>query len=118
MKKNNKGFTLVELLVSLAVLGIVLLIGIHAARGTAAAAVIGIKNVGDEDIFMAAKRYVTNENISMKKGYTCMYVQDLVDHGYLVNPSDSEISSRLVKVSRNNVTKTISSIKYVDKCDS
>lgn len=115
MKKN--GFTLTELLVSLAVLGIVLLIGIFSVRGTAAAAVIGIKKIGDDDIFIAAKKYVIDENISMKKGYTCMYVQDLVDNGYLVNPNDSEIGNRLIKVFKNKITKNIDKVKYVDVCD-
>lgn len=115
MKKN--GFTLVELLVSLAVLGIVLLMGIYATKGTVATSLIGLRNVSDNEIFVAARNYVIGENISMKKGYTCMYVKDLVDYGYLGDTNSDEIKNRLVKVSRNNKTKVIDKIKYVDVCD-
>ena len=115
MKKN--GFTLVEFLISLAMLGVVLLMGIYAIKGTAATAALGIRDMTDNEIFLAARNYVIENNISMKKGYTCMYVKDLVDYGYLVNPNDNELENRLVKVSRNNVTKVIDRIKYVDVCD-
>ncbi len=115
MKKN--GFTLVELLVSLAILGVVLLMGLYATKGTAATSVLGIRNITDNEVFSAARNYVIEENISLKKGYTCMYVKDLVDYGYLVDTNDKELESKLVKVYRNNVTKVIDKIKYVDVCD-
>ena len=115
MKKN--GFTLVELLISLAVLGVVLLMGLYATKGTAATSILGIRDITDNEIFSAAKNYVIGENISMKKGYTCMYVKDLVDYGYLVNTSGQELENKLIKVFRNNTTKTIDNIKYVEVCD-
>ena len=115
MKKN--GFTLVELLVSLAVLGMVLLMGIFATKGTAATAVFGIRSITDNEVYEAAKNYVVGEDISMKKGYTCMYVKDLIDYGYLVDTDDSKLEKKLVKVSRNNRTKVIDNVKYVEVCD-
>lgn len=115
MKKN--GFTLAELLISLAILGIVLLMGIYSVKGTAATSILGIKNITDNEVFAAARNYVIGENISMKKGYTCMYVKDLVDYGYLTGVNDNELNDKLVKVSRDNITKVINKIKYVDVCD-
>lgn len=115
MKKN--GFTLVELLVSLAVLGIVLLMGIFATKGTAATAAIGLRKITDNEVFEAARNYVVGENISMKKGYTCMYVKDLIDYGYLVDTDDNKLDNKLVKVSRNKITKVIDNVKYVNVCD-
>ena len=115
MKKN--GFTLVELLVSLAILGVVLLIGIMANRRALATSLVEFRNVSDSEVFIAARNYVIGENVSLKKGYTCMYVKDLVDYGYLDSTNNKDIEDRLVKVSINKVTKVINKIKYVDICE-
>ena len=115
MKKN--GFTLVELLVSLAVLGIVLAIGIYSTKGTLATSLTGFRNVSDNEIFTAARNYVIGENISLENGYTCVYVKDLVDYGYIENIESTQVLDRLVKVSRSNITKTIDKINYVDTCE-
>ena len=48
---------------------------------------------------------------------TCVYVKDLIDYGYLDNTNDVTIREKLVKVSINNTTKVINSIKYVDICE-
>ena len=53
MKKN--GFTLVEFLISLAMLGVVLLMGIYAIKGTAATAALGIRDMTDNEIFLSAR---------------------------------------------------------------
>ena len=115
MKKN--GFTLVELLVSLALLGLVLMMGIIANRRALATSLSDFRNISDNEIFVAARNYVTGENVSLKKGYTCVYVSDLIDYGYLDNVNSEEIRNRLVKVSRNKVTKVINNVKYVDVCE-
>lgn len=115
MKKN--GFTLVELLVSLAILGLVLLIGIMANRRALATSLVEFRNIGDNEVFVAARNYVEGENVSLKKGYTCVYVQDLVDYGYLDATNNMDVRDRLVKVSINKVTKVINKIKYVDICE-
>ena len=115
MKKN--GFTLVELLVSLAILGVILLIGITANRNALATSLMGFRNVSDNEVFVAARNYVNGENVSLKKGYTCVYVKDLIDYGYLGNINDNQVKNRLVKVSINKVTKVINKIKYVDICE-
>ncbi len=114
---NNKGFTLIELLGSIAILGIVLMMGIYASRDTVATSLTTFRNVRDNEVFTAARNYVVGENISLKKGYACVYVRDLIDYGYLENTNDEEVVNKLVKVSRNNVTKVINQVKYVNICE-
>lgn len=115
MKKN--GFGLVELLVCLTLLGIVLIFGIVSSRKGLATSLATIRYVSDNEVFSAARNYVIGENISLKKGYTCMYVKDLIDYGYLSAINDPEKENEIIKVSRNKVTKTIDKIKYVDICE-
>ncbi len=115
MKKN--GFTLVELLVGLALLGFVLLVGIISTRRALSTSLIRVNNISDNEIFSAARNYVIGENISLKKGYTCMYVKDLIDYGYLNDFDNGEKKDKLIKVTRNNITKVIGKIEYVDICE-
>lgn len=115
MKKN--GFTLVELLVSLALLGVVLLMGIYATRDSLATSLTGFRNVSDNEIFTAARNYVIGEDVSLKKGYACVYVKTLVDYGYLDVVNSDDINNKMVKVSRNRTTKVIDKIEFVSVCE-
>ena len=45
--------------------------------------------------------------------YACVTVKELSEYGYVKNAVDD---TRIVKVSRNNITKVIEEIKYVDEC--
>ena len=114
MKKN--GFTLVELLASLAILGLVLAIGIMANKRALATSLVRFRNISDNEVFEAARNYVIEENVSTKKGYTCVYVSDLVDSGYLDATNDENIYDKMVKVSISKKTKVINKIEYVKKC--
>ena len=115
MKKN--GFTLVELLASLAILGLVLAIGIMANRRALATSLMRFRNISDNEVFVAARNYVEGENVSLKKGYTCVTVSELVDYGYLDATNSVDVEDKLVKVSINKTTKVINRIKYVDICE-
>ena len=114
MKKN--GFTLVELLASLAILGLVLAIGVMANRRALATSLMEFRNVSDNEVFVAARNYVNSENVSLKKGYTCVTVRKLVDYGYLDATNDDDIRDKMVKVSISKKTKVINKIEYVKKC--
>lgn len=115
MKKN--GFTLVELLICFALMGFVLLLGIVVNRNTLATSLTQIRKVSDNEVFEAARNYANSGSVSLKKGYTCVYVKDLIDYGYLDGTNDATIREKLVKVSINNTTKVINNIKYVDTCE-
>ena len=115
MEKN--GFTLVELLVCFALLGFVLLLGITVNRNALVTSLVQIRNVSDNEVFEAARNYANSGTVSLKKGYTCVYVKDLIDYGYLNATNDNEIREKLVKVSINNTTKVINNIRYVDNCE-
>ena len=42
------------------------------------------------------------------------YKKELIDYGYIKNASEPE---RIIKIIRNNETKAIETIKYVDRCN-
>ena len=116
MKKN--GFTIIELIGCLALLGIILLLGIHAYRGQTATALSRLRVVSKNEVFAAAEIYVMENNVSFtRSGHTCVRVRDLIDYGYLKDTNDEEVRNKSVKISRNNLTKVIDDVKYVDKCN-
>lgn len=115
MKKN--GFTLIEFLVCLAMLGIVLVIGLAASHNMLTTSLAGLRVVSDDEVFKAAKNYVNEKNISFNdNGYVCVSVNDLIDNGYLVDTNNYELKNKLVKLKKNSVTKVISRMWYVDSC--
>ena len=114
MKKN--GFTLVELLACLVLLGLVLTIGIIANKNALATSLTQFRNVSDNEVFIAARNYVDGENVSFKKNYACVTVKELVDYGYLDAVNNADIQEKIVKVSINKKTKVINKITYVKKC--
>ena len=116
MKKN--GFTLIEFLASLAMLGIVLVIGLFASRNMLTTSLAGFRAVSDTEVFKAAKTYVNEKNISFNdKGYTCVSVRDLIDYGYLIDMNDDKVKNMHVKLKKNSLTKVISKAWYVDNCN-
>ena len=115
---NNKGFTLVELLLCLAMFGIILVIGLCASRDMLKTSLVSLRPVGDDEVFRAATSYVNeNKDVFNGKLYTCVTVKDLVDFGYLDDTNDYELKTKIVKLKRNNVTKRIYNVEYVNDCD-
>ena len=112
---NNKGFTLVELLATLVIIGIVFGISLFILKGTQAKVITDVNEVSDGQIFTSAETYVLERNLSFNRSnYVCVSVQELIDYGYIKNTSEPE---RIIKLIRNNETKTIETIKYVDSCN-
>ena len=111
---NRNGFTLVELLASLVIIAILFGIVIHLFRGTYASTMTQIDNVSDNQIYNAAKVYVIETNAFNSMNYACVTIKELVDYGYLSNVENTD---RLIKIVRNNQTKVIEEITYVDVCE-
>ena len=116
MKKN--GFTIIEFLVCLAMLGIVLFIGICASRKMLATSLVSFRTVNDDEVFKAAKAYVNENNIdNTYKSYICVKVSDLINYGYLLDTNDQKLKEKTIKLKKNVVTKTISAMEYINDCE-
>ena len=115
---NKKGFTLIEFLMCLALLGIVLVIGLCASGNMLRTSLSSLRSVNDNEVFKAAKAYVLENNVSFsRKGYACVEVQDLVDYGYLLDTNDEELKNKIVKLKKNKRTKVIYDIGYTRNCN-
>ena len=112
---NNKGFTLVEALAVLVVIGIVFGVSFYIVRGTMASTLTQMDEASDNQIFDSARAYILEGNkVFNSQGYVCVNVQELIDYGYVKNIQSSD---RIVKIIRNEATKVIEEIKYVDICN-
>ena len=117
---NNKGFTLVELLGSLVMLGLILGIGLYSARGTLSTTMTTLNNVSMNELYDTAEIYVIENNntwFNNLEEYTCVMVDELVDKGYFDEDDVSSYKGKFIRIVRDNVTKTISSRKLVDVCE-
>lgn len=109
---NNKGFTLVEFTIWL--LGIIVLFIIVLRMSSNLATSIA-KPISDKQVFAAAENYVIREDISFNSdNYVCVTKKHLERTGYLKKVDNLD---RIIKLSRNNVTKVINKIEYVNECE-
>lgn len=114
--KNRKGFTLVELLGCIALLGIILGMGLYVTRGTFSSTLTQLRNVSDSEVFDSARTYgMENSKIFDETNKACITVMDLIDLGYLDNTTDEEIINKKIILTRND-NYVITSINYVDIC--
>ena len=115
---NRKGFTLVEFLICLVLLGIVLVLGLCASSDMLRTSLSSLRSVSDNEVFKAAKTYVQeNNSVFNDDSYACVTVKELIDYGYLVDTNDYELRDKIVKVKKNKVTKVIYDIGYTNSCD-
>ena len=101
---NNKGFTLMELLAVLVIIGVVFGITFYILRGTMATSLTQMDEAVNNQIYEAAKSYVIETN----------QLQELIDYGYVNNVDNPQ---QIIKITRNLETKVIEEIKYVEKCN-
>ena len=118
---NKKGFTLIEMLGCLALLGIIFCIGLYSARGTLATSLSMLTDVSENEIYNASKLYVSENGVSWtnvsEEEYTCLTVQHLVDEGYFEYGEVNSYDSNYIKIIRNPDTRVIDSVKIVDSCE-
>lgn len=112
---NNKGFTLMELLAVLVIIGVVFGITFYILRGTMATSLTQMDEAVNNQIYEAAKSYVIETNQQFNRsGYACVSLQELIDYGYVNNVDNPQ---QIIKITRNLETKVIEEIKYVEKCN-
>ena len=117
---NNKGFTLVELLACLALLGIVLGIGLFVTKDTLSTTLTTLTDVSEKEIYDTAEIYVLENNVQWKiadNEYTCITVNNLVEKGYFENDEVVSYKEKLVKLERDVQSKVIDSVRFVDECE-
>ncbi|WP_130807162.1 competence type IV pilus major pilin ComGC [Senegalia massiliensis] len=84
IKKDNKGFTLVELIVVLAILGIIAVIAVPRFIGVQDGAKKTADEATEKNIGKAVELALAEEKISVpESGSTNISMTDLVDWGYL-----------------------------------
>ena len=114
---NNRGFTLIEMLGCVLLLGLVLCIGLFVNKKNLTTSLASLTNK-DELIYEAAKNYVIDKDISFNdNNYACVDVADLVMNGYLNKSFVKNNYGKTVKVVRNNKTKFITNAYYDEYCD-
>ena len=145
MKSNNKGFTLIELIATIVILGIVASIGSYAITEIIKSSKKNNLNLLKNNIQSAAEmlyqdcKYVTgpstltnNEcyfNGGSSSGYLQVSLGKLVDTGYLTSNStkeqsgklynpetDEEISSCIIKISMSQAKINVEAVTQDDKC--
>ncbi len=91
--KNKRGFTLVELLAVIAILGIIMTISVIAVTGTIDRSTSNAHETLNSEIYEAAKRCVV-ENIDNYNSI-CTSSGSLVNNGYLQNVDESKITATI-----------------------
>ena len=118
---NNKGFSLIEMLGCIALLGIILCISLFVNRKTLATSMTTLNNISNNQIYNASMSYVMEQKVSWinynNNEYTCISVNDLIDYGYLNSNNVSDYKDNIVKVEREPITKTINDVLFVDICE-
>ena len=117
---NRKGFSLIELLGCLALLGLVLCIGLYTTKDTLSTSLSALTSVSKNQIYDASKLYVTEYNVNWKSSneeYVCLTLQNLVDTGYFDDNEVTAYKDNKIRVVRDKNTKVINSIKLVDVCE-
>ena len=117
---NRKGFSVIELLGCLVILGVILCIGLYSARGTLATTLSTLTNVSVNEIYSATETYVLENKITWINDdveYTCITVSDLVDSGYFKENEVLTYKDDMIRVIRDSNTRVITSIKLESDCN-
>lgn len=117
---NKKGFSLIELLGCLIILGIILCIGLYSTRGTLATTLSTLTNVSENEIYEIAETYTIEKNVTWFNDdleYTCITVSDLVDNGYFKENEVTTYKDKVIKIIRNPITKVVTDINLLKECN-
>lgn len=117
---NRKGFSLIELLACLLLLGVVLYIGLYSTRGTLGKTFSVLTEISENEIYDTSEMYILENDVKWNNGdveYTCLSFRELVDVGYFDYSDVKEYIDKDIKVVRDNITKVISSVNIVDVCE-
>ena len=117
---NSRGFTLIELLACLALLGVILGIGLFVTRDTLSTSLTSLTDVSERELYDTAEIYVLENNvswISSTSEYACVTVNNLVEKGYFKDNEVSSYKGKTIKVIREETTKTISDVRFVEVCE-
>ena len=117
---GRKGFTLIELIGCLALMGIILCIGITATKDSLAISLSSLTDVSESQIYNAAELYVLENKtkwINDGSEYTCLTVINLVDAGYFDDGEVTTYKNKFIKMIRDPKTRVISSKEIVDECE-
>ena len=118
MVNNNKGFTLVEMLACVGLLGLVLGFSLLVNKGTLSTSMTQIDTISDNEIYDAAELYVIEKNVTwIDNSYTCILVRELSDYGYFTEQEVKDIKNKLVKVTRDSKTLVVDKVQFVDICE-
>ena len=112
---KNDGFTILEMLVWLLVIAIFTIIALNMGRKTFATSLRSVTDINDEEIFLAAEKYVNDGNVTFNNSnYTCISTNVLREKGYLQNIIGK---NRLIEVRINKLTKDVEYTYYVESCN-
>ena len=117
---NRKGFSLIELLGCLAIMGIILCIGLYSAKGTLATTLSTLDDISDNEIYNAAKTYILENKITWINDeieHTCITISALVDSGYFKENEVIAYKDKSVKIIREPITKVITNTTIVEECN-
>jgi len=117
---NNRGFTLVELLGCLVLVGVVFGIGLYSTRGTLSTTLTTLNSVSENEIYNAAENYLIENGIrwiNTGDEYACVGIDDLVDMGYFDYDEVVNYKDMVVRIERDIVTKVINVRELVDNCE-
>ena len=117
---NRKGFTLIEFLGCIALLGVILCIGLFVTRGTLSTALSTLTDVSISQIYTATDAYIVENQTSWindGEEYTCIKIKELVDAGYFDSEEVSNYKNESVKVIRDPKTKVTKSMSLMDDCN-
>lgn len=127
--KNNKGFTLIELIATILVLALILGITIYVALNVIKKGKEKTYNITKNEVETNADNYLTENNQRLfylikdeDTEYQCITVENLIDYGYLDNDVTKSLidehqnvkPSDYVYIERDINTKAITKTEYVD----
>ena len=113
---NKSGFTLIEMLACIGVLGIILVMGIITSKGTLSTSLTQLRILSNNEIIASARSYAISEDVTFENGYACVTVEELINLGYLEYTNDEEVRNKKIEIIKNDTTKVIETIKYTQSC--